>query len=279
MILYNTKEGIIIANNGVYYDYKGAVFGDLLLEENVYQKLRQEIPHLKENSSFKVDDNPALLAPIGSQEVWAAGVTYFKSRTARMEESASSGGSDFYDRVYDAPRPELFFKSNAYRVRGHEQNVRVRKDSKWNVPEPEFTLVIHPNKRIIGYTIGNDMSSRSIEGENPLYLPQAKSYNGSTALGPGIYLTDQPLPKKTKISIDIERKGKSIFSGETTRANLKRSFEELIDYLFMEIDFAQGCFLMTGTGIVPPTGFSLQADDKIAIQVDSIGTLINTVEL
>ena len=278
MIIYNTTEGIIIADNGIYYDYNGAVFGDLLLEQHIYQKISQEIPHLKENINFKVDNNYTLLAPIGSQEVWAAGVTYFKSRTARMEESASSGGSDFYDRVYDAPRPELFFKSNAYRVRGHGQKVRVRKDSKWNVPEPEFTLVIHPNKTIIGYTIGNDMSSRSIEGENPLYLPQAKSYKGSTALGPGIYLTDKPLPKETKISIDIERKGKSVFTGETTRASLKRSFEELIDYLFMEIDFAQGCFLMTGTGIVPPTGFSLQADDKISIQVDSIGTLINTVD-
>ena len=278
MILYNTTEGIIIADNGIYYDYNGAVFGDLLLEEHIHQKISQEIPHLKENISFKVDNNYTLLAPIGSQEVWAAGVTYFKSRTARMEESASSGGSDFYDRVYDAPRPELFFKSNAYRVRGHGQKVRVRKDSTWNVPEPEFTLVIHPNKTIIGYTIGNDMSSRSIEGENPLYLPQAKSYKGSTALGPGIYLTDKPLPKETKISIDIERKGKSVFTGETTRASLKRSFEELIDYLFMEIDFAQGCFLMTVTGIIPPTGFSLQADDKISIQVDSIGTLINTVD-
>ena len=194
-----------------------------------------------------------------------------------MEESAQSGGSDFYDRVYEAPRPELFFKANSHRVRGHQAAVRIRKDSLWSVPEPELTLVLHPTKKILGYTIGNDMSSRSIEGENPLYLPQAKNYRGSTALGPGIYLTPDPLPKETQIAINIERKKKCVFEGRTSLANLKRTFNDLIHYLFLELDFPEGCFLMTGTGIVPEAGFSLQPQDKIAISIDSIGTLINTV--
>jgi len=278
LILYNTKTGPIIEQNGVFYDYPSVDFDHLLLEEELFKKLRLALPKLKKNIHFSLEENPLLLPPIGSQEVWAAGVTYFKSRTARMEESAASGGSDYYDRVYEADRPELFFKSNAYRVCGHEQNVRIRKDSKWSVPEPELTLVLHPSQKILGYTIGNDMSSRSIEGENPLYLPQAKNYNGATALGPGILLTDQPIPNETSISIDIKRKGNIVFEGTTTKANLKRSFEDLIKYLFLELDFPQGCFLMTGTGIVPEAGFTLEENDIISISIEGIGTLKNTVQ-
>ncbi|MGD2004914.1 MAG: fumarylacetoacetate hydrolase family protein [Flavobacteriaceae bacterium] len=277
MILYNTKAGPVIEQSGVYYDYLRTDFENLLLEEELFKKLTSELTDLKKNTHFSLHNNASLLPPIGSQEVWAAGVTYYKSRTARMEESASSGGSDFYDRVYEADRPELFFKSNGYRVKGHEQNVRIRKDSQWSVPEPELTLVLHPTQKILGYTIGNDMSSRSIEGENPLYLPQAKSYRGATALGPGILVTDQPLSDQTNISITINRKGTLVFEGSTSKENLKRSFKDLISYLFMELDFPHGCFLMTGTGIVPEAGFTLEEKDSISITIAGIGTLTNTV--
>lgn len=277
MILFNTQNGAVIEHNGIFYDYAAADFKSLLLEEELPKKIQQELPSLKLNTNFKGSEDSRLLPPISTQEVWAAGVTYYKSRMARMEESAESGGSNFYDRVYEAPRPELFFKANSHRVRGHQAAVRIRKDSLWSVPEPELTLVLHPTKKILGYTIGNDMSSRSIEGENPLYLPQAKSYRGSTALGPGIYLTTNPLPKETLIAIRIERQKQCVFKGQTTLANLKRTFDNLIHYLFLELDFPEGCFLMTGTGIVPEAGFSLQPQDQIAISIDSIGTLINTV--
>jgi 2-dehydro-3-deoxy-D-arabinonate dehydratase len=218
------------------------------------------------------------LPPIGSQEVWAAGVTYYRSRDARMEESQSAGGGDFYARVYNAARPELFFKANPHRVRGPGQGVRIRKDSKWNVPEPELTLVMNPKGRIIGYTIGNDMSSRDIEGENPLYLPQAKVYEGSAALGPCILLTNDPLPKTTPIALEIRRAGAVAFNGSTTLAQLKREPQELADWLFRENSFPYGAFLMTGTGIVPPSSFTLASGDEIRITIDPIGTLVNTVE-
>ena len=158
-------------------------------------------------------DPADLLPPIGSQEVWAAGVTYFRSRTARMEESKSAGGGDFYDRVYGAARPELFFKASPHRVRGPGQTVRIRGDARWNVPEPELTLAVTSSGAIVGYTIGNDMSSRDIEGENPLYLPQAKVYDGSCGLGPGIYITPEPLPPHTEIRIAIRRAGVVAFEG------------------------------------------------------------------
>lgn len=216
-------------------------------------------------------------APIGSQEIWAAGVTYQRSKVARMEESEESGGATFYDKVYEAERPEIFFKGTAHRAVGPGGKVNIRKDSTWDVPEPELTLVISPSGKIIGYTIGNDMSSRSIEGENPLYLPQAKVYDRCAGLGPGIYVTDEPLPMTTKISLEIRRNGEKVFSGEVTIDRIKRRFEELVDYLFRECSFPQGCFLMTGTGIVPDHPFTLQAADEIRITIDPIGTLVNTV--
>ncbi len=217
------------------------------------------------------------LAPIGTQEVWAAGVTYFRSRTARMEESKSAGGGDFYDRVYSADRPELFFKATPHRVRGPGQPVRIRRDARWNVPEPELTLVVTSSGTIVGYTIGNDMSSRDIEGENPLYLPQAKVYDGSCGLGPGILVTPDPLPPTTEIGIVIRRAGTTAFEGATTLATMKRTPADLVEYLFRDNRFPTGCLLLTGTGIVPPDEFTLAVGDEVAITIEPIGTLLNTV--
>ena len=217
------------------------------------------------------------LAPIGSQEVWAAGVTYYRSRDARMAEAKEAGGGDFYDRVYSAERPELFFKGTASRVAAPEEAVRIRTDAKWSVPEPELTLVINPRGQIIGYTIGNDMSSRDIEGENPLYLPQAKIYDRSSALGPCVLVSNDPLPASTAIRLEILRAGKIGFSGATTLAELKRRPEVLVEYLFRDNIFPVGAYLMTGTGIVPPDSFTLAAGDRVRITIDPIGTLENTV--
>jgi 2-dehydro-3-deoxy-D-arabinonate dehydratase len=218
-----------------------------------------------------------VLAPIGSQEVWAAGVTYYRSRDARMAESKDAGGGDFYDRVYSAQRPELFFKATASRVAAPGEPVRIRTDARWSVPEPELTLVINPRGQIIGYTIGNDMSSRDIEGENPLYLPQAKVYDRSSALGPCVLVSTDPLPPSTAIRLEIERAGESVFSGATTLAQLRRKPAELVEYLFRDNCFPAGAFLMTGTGIVPPDSFTLAAGDRIRIAIDPIGALENTV--
>ena len=195
-----------------------------------------------------------------------------------MEESKSAGGGDFYDRVYSADRPELFFKSVAHRVVGPGGMVRIRRDSKWNVPEPELTLVANPRGRIVGYTIGNDMSSRDIEGENPLYLPQAKTYDGSCAIGPAVLIAEAPLPPSTEIKMQISRSGQIAFSGATSLAQMKRRPQELVDYLYRETSFPDGCYLLTGAGIVPPDGFTLDHGDEIRITIDPIGTLTNFVE-
>ena len=216
------------------------------------------------------------LAPIQNQEVWAAGVTYLRSRDARMDESKASGGDSFYDRVYDADRPELFFKATPHRVVGHRAAVRIRADSKWNVPEPELTLAINTRGAIFGYTIGNDMSSRDIEGENPLYLPQAKVYRGCCALGPGLVIRE-PLPPETKIQIEIMRAGKVVFSGETALNRMKRTLPELADWLTREDSFPHGCYLLTGTGIVPPNDFTLAPGDEIRIHIAGLSSLVNSV--
>jgi 2-dehydro-3-deoxy-D-arabinonate dehydratase len=223
--------------------------------------------------------NDCLLPPVGSQEVWAAGVTYLRSRDARMEESEDSGAADCYQRVYEADRPELFFKSLPQRVAGHNQQVYIRKDSVWNVPEPELTLFINTQGSIQGYTIGNDMSSRSIEGENPLYLPQAKMYEKSASLGPCIFVPDKPVALDTAIKMNIYRNGEKLFDDGTTLANMKRSLSELAGWLFKEMDFEQGCFLMTGTCVVPPNEFTLRENDVVNISIDGIGTLTNTIAL
>jgi 2-dehydro-3-deoxy-D-arabinonate dehydratase len=218
-----------------------------------------------------------VLPPIGTQEVWAAGVTYLRSRDARMEESKDSGGDFFYRKVYDADRPELFFKALAHRVVGTGGEVRIRKDSKWDVPEPELTLFINSKGSIQGYTAGNDMSSRSIEGENPLYLPQAKMYEGSCSLGPCLFVPGQPISTETTINITIYRKTKNVFDGNIQLNRMKRQLPELASWLFKEMKFSNGCYLMTGTGLVPGNDFTLQAGDVVAISIDGIGTLRNVV--
>ena len=217
-----------------------------------------------------------LLAPIENQEVWAAGVTYLRSRDARMEEAKEAGGGSFYDRVYDAVRPEIFFKATPHRVVGNRGVMRLRGDSKWNVPEPEITLAINRDGRIFGYTIGNDLSSRDIEGENPLYLPQAKVFNCCCALGPGIVVRD-PLPRDTAIQIHVWRAGAPVSSGETSLAQMKRSFTELAGFLFRDNDFPRGCFLLTGTGTVPANDFTLASGDEMRIHIAGLGTLVNTI--
>lgn len=216
------------------------------------------------------------LAPIDRQEVWAAGVTYKRSQVARMEESKA--GASHYDKVYTAPRPELFFKATPNRVSGPDQPLRIRKDTVWSVPEPEFTLVISPAMKLVGYTVGNDMSARDIEGENPLYLPQAKLYKECCGLGPAILIPEGPLDRgQTKISLEIKRDGKSVFKGETDLNQMARTFEDLISWLGKDNDLPNGAFLLTGTGIVPPDEFSLKAGDDVAITITGIGTLNNPI--
>jgi len=218
------------------------------------------------------------LAPIENQEIWAAGVTYLRSKVARMEESKESGGDTFYDKVYSAERPEIFYKGNKIRSVGPGGQVRIRKDSQWNVPEPELTLFINSAGELAGYSIGNDMSSRDIEGENPLYLPQAKVYDGAAGLGPCLLVTEKPLDPSTEIAIWIKREGQQVFEGSTHISQMKRSHQELVDYLTMELSFPAGAYLMTGTCIVPDPPFTLQADDHIYIQIEPIGILENIVQ-
>ncbi|HIF30802.1 MAG: fumarylacetoacetate hydrolase family protein [Pirellulaceae bacterium] len=217
-----------------------------------------------------------LLAPIDQQEVWAAGVTYKRSQTARMEESEAAASC--YDRVYQSPRPELFLKATPNRVSGPGQPLRIRADSKWNVPEPELTLVVNSRKQLVGYTIGNDMSSRDIEGENPLYLPQAKVYNQCCGLGPWVTLASSFPPRdEVGIHISIRRDNQVIFSGATGLDQMARSLEDLIQWLGRDNDFPHGVFLLTGTGIVPENDFTLLPADVVDITIDGIGTLSNRV--
>ena len=221
-------------------------------------------------------DQVVLLPPIDDQEVWAAGVTYKRSQTARMEESETS--ADCYDRVYESARPELFLKATPNRVAGPGQPVRIRADSKWDVPEPELALVLNPRLELVGFTIGNDVSSRDIEGENPLYLPQAKVYNQCCGLGPYVVLASSiPDPLAIKISLLIERDGDNAFRGETSISEMARSFDDLLGWLGRENSFPNGAFLLTGTGIVPDSDFTLQSGDLVHISISGIGTLSNPV--
>jgi 2-dehydro-3-deoxy-D-arabinonate dehydratase len=216
-----------------------------------------------------------LRAPIDDQEVWAAGVTYKRSQIARMEESET--GASHYDRVYTAARPEIFFKATPSRVAHPGEPVRVRSDSNWSVPEPEFTLVISPQGKIVGYTVGNDMSARDIEGENPLYLPQAKVYNDCCALGPVIRLADEPLDREgTRIILTIQRGGQKVFEGETNLGQMHRMFDDLVGWLIKENSMPTGAFLLTGTGIVPDN-FTLENGDVVSIEITGIGVLTNPV--
>lgn len=281
MHLYKTTEGAILSNGtSNFLIHLG--WDELINQENLYDYVTRLAVNANKIGGTEFDQlikPPFLLPPVGSQEIWAAGVTYLRSRDARMEEAKDSGGGDFYQKVYEAERPELFFKALPHRVVTHGEKVYIRKDSSWNVPEPEITIYINSRGKIQGYTIGNDMSSRSIEGENPLYLPQAKVYDKSAALGPCIWITNKPISKETKIGLVINRGCQTVFEGSVQVNKIKRSFAELVEYLYRECTFPQGCFLMTGTGIVPPDEFSLRQDDEIKITIEGIGTLTNIVSV
>jgi 2-dehydro-3-deoxy-D-arabinonate dehydratase len=274
MRIFRTVTGIALEHDSRWFALPDASWDALVNRDDLHEYLLSAMEYT-ETRAAPLDGD--LLPPIESQEVWAAGVTYFRSRTARMEEAKTAGGGDFYDRVYVADRPELFFKATPHRVRGHRQDVRIRSDASWNVPEPELTLAITSAGRIVGYTIGNDMSSRDIEGENPLYLPQAKVYDGSCGLGPGILVTNEPLGKETEIALRIERDGAAAFEGTTTLAAMKRAPEELVGYLYRDNQFPAGSLLLTGTGIVPPDAFTLASGDEVTITIGPIGTLVNRV--
>ena len=276
MKLYRSIDGVILENEKVFKSIQiDTSWNDFIDREDLHSALMSA---WKEGQVLHngLDEN-RLLAPIGSQEIWAAGVTYHSSRLARMEESKDAGGGDFYSRVYGADRPEIFFKATPARTVGPGKEFRIRKDSTWDVPEPELTLFVTSSGKIVGYTVGNDVSSRSIEGENPLYLPQAKTFDRCACLGPCLYVPEEPLSSKTKIEMTIERSGSEVFSDQTSLEQMKRSPEELVSFLFRETSFPGGVFLMTGTGIVPGTDFTLMAEDKVSIEIESIGTLINFV--
>lgn len=277
MRVFRTSPAIVIENEGSYYSLKNENWDTFINNDSLFQKINTVISKLQPDSGAESMISEHLLPPVVSQEVWASGVTYYRSKVGRQEESKGAGGGDFYARVYEAERPELFFKAAGHRVVGHGHKVRIRKDSTWDVPEPELTLVITSSGKIIGYTIGNDMSSRSIEGENPLYLPQAKSYDGSASVGPCIYVTEKPLSPQTTIYLEILRNQNTVFSGDVAISQIVRKFEDLVSFLYRECSFPYGSLLMTGTGIVPASDFTLRANDEIRITIDPIGTLINTV--
>jgi 2-dehydro-3-deoxy-D-arabinonate dehydratase len=274
MRIFRTVTGIALEHDSRWFALADVSWDALVNRDDLHDYLLSAMEYTETRSAPRDGD---LLPPIESQEVWAAGVTYFRSRTARMEEAKTAGGGDFYDRVYVADRPELFLKATPHRVRGHRQDVRIRSDASWNVPEPELTLAVTSSGRIVGYTIGNDMSARDIEGENPLYLPQAKVYDGSCGLGPGILVTNEPLGKETEIALRIERAGAAAFEGTTTLAAMKRAPEELVGYLYRDNRFPAGSLLLTGTGIVPPDAFTLASGDEVTITIGPIGTLVNRV--
>ena len=274
MRLFRTTGGVFVEEEEQHYLIADHRWDALLSRDDLPEFLSEYVARAKSFGRFHEGE---VLAPIEGQEVWAAGVTYYRSRGARMEESKDAGGGNFYDRVYSAERPELFFKSMASRTVGNGGKVRIRGDAKWSVPEPELTLVVSPGGRIVGYTIGNDMSSRDIEGENPLYLPQAKVYNGSCALGPGIMVTANSLAHSTEIVLEILRNDRIEFEGSVELAELKRDPKTLVEFLFRDNSFPAGVFLMTGTGIVPPSTFTLEHGDRVRITIEPIGVLENVV--
>ena len=274
MKIYKVKNGAILYDGGTYR-FINLDWEEILVQEDLLLYVENRL----NNAEIVNLDDHKILKPIGdNQELWACGVTYLRSKIGRQEESKTSGGSDFYEKVYHADRPEVFFKANPSRIVGHQEGIRIRQDSTWDVPEPELTLVVSPSGKIIAYTIGNDLSSRSIEGENPLYLPQAKIYDACAALGPCLSLTNPFDDTNTKIHLEIVRKDMSVFTGEVELSQMKRKAEELVSYVYKECSFPFGCFIMTGTGIVPPNDFTLQKGDIVHIAIDGIGTLTNTVK-
>ena len=275
--IYKTNKGIVVHQGNDFFLSKESDWDKFINRRDLFKKVNDEVKSLSVNADLSGLITNNSTPPIGTQEIWAAGVTYLRSREARMEESKDAGGGDFYAKVYEANRPELFFKAPSYRTVGSGEIVRIRKDSHWNVPEPELTLFICSEGTIEGYTIGNDMSSRDIEGENPLYLPQAKSYNASAAIGPCLFVPGKPIHPDSVIRLEIKRQNELIFSGEISINRMKRKHTELVEYLFRETSFPNGVYLMTGTGVVPPDHFTLKPGDEIKISIDNIGTLLNIV--
>jgi 2-dehydro-3-deoxy-D-arabinonate dehydratase len=277
MKLYKTRRGPLVEDDAERFFGLDAHWDDLVAAPGLRARLLQLIGGRAPTGAAPPAESDCL-PPVGSQEVWAAGVTYFRSRDARMEESKDSGGGDFYSRVYEAERPELFFKATPHRVRGPGQPLRIRRDARWSVPEPELALVISSAGTVEGYTVGNDMSSRDIEGENPLYLPQAKVYDACCGLGPCVLVSEGAIFQERSISLEIRRSGQPVFEGRTSLSRLKRRPEELVAWLFRESSFPHGCVLLTGTGIVPPMDFTLEPGDVVEVAIDGIGTLRNPVE-
>jgi 2-dehydro-3-deoxy-D-arabinonate dehydratase len=273
MLLYRTSSGWLLKTGDKFVQVPQNASGGITTREDLHEFLLGVA-----KGGAPASEPAAILAPMESQEIWAAGVTYYRSRAARIAESHAAGGGDFYDRVYTAERPELFMKGTPHRVAAPGTAVRIRRDSKWNVPEPELALLVSPAGKIIGYTAGNDMSSRDIEGENPLYLPQAKIYDRSVAVGPAILAERQTPPPSTAICLKITRGATIMFDDATSLKELKRTPEELVSYLYRESSFPNGALLLTGTGLVPPESFTLLAGDRIDITIDGIGTLTNVVE-
>ena len=277
MRIYRVKSGVVIEQNEKLYHVPNTSWIEFMNDDNLPKKAE----YAAAQSSPLPNDNilkNEILPPIEQpQELWACGVTYMRSRAGRQEEQKEKAGGDFYARAYDAERPEIFMKATPRLVVGHGGKVNIRKDSSWDCPEPEITLVVTSSNKIIGYTIGNDMSSRSIEGENPLYLPQGKTYDNCAALGPGVLVTDKPLPKSTVITMVIKRAGKIVYEGNVGWDQMKRTPEELVAFVHRECSFPFGNLVMTGTGIVPSKDFTLNHGDEISITVEPIGTLVNTV--
>jgi 2-dehydro-3-deoxy-D-arabinonate dehydratase len=278
MKLYKTAQGPLLEDEGGLVPLADAHWDDLVSAPGLLERLRRLATARAPLPRSAVPREDQCLAPIGSQEVWAAGVTYYRSRDARILESKEAGGGDFYARVYEAERPELFFKANPFRVRGPGQPLRLRRDARWSVPEPELALIVSSAGTVEGFTIGNDMSSRDIEGENPLYLPQAKVYDGCCGLGPCVLVSEGALFQERSITLEIRRGEAAVFEGATSLARLKRRPEELVAWLFRESSFPHGCVLLTGTGIVPPADFTLEPGDEVRITIDGVGTLRNPVE-
>jgi 2-dehydro-3-deoxy-D-arabinonate dehydratase len=276
MKLYRTTFGNILEHFDEYY-FLNLEWNEIVNRDNLYGYLENFLTNADPLKDGDKVIREKLYPPIGDQEVWAAGVTYLRSKTARMEESSESGGASFYDHVYEAVRPELFYKSRAGSVAGSNDIVHIRKDSSWNVPEPELTLFINKYGNIQGYTIGNDMSSRSIEGENPLYLPQAKVYEKSASLGPGLLVLNKPIDPDSSINMRIVRNCKEVYNDSVSIRQMKRKHDELVYFLYAENVFPSGCYLMTGTSLVPPSDFTLQVNDEIFIAIDGIGLLRNIV--
>jgi 2-dehydro-3-deoxy-D-arabinonate dehydratase len=273
MKIYKTATKAVIAHDEQFYSCS-TPWDELINRDDLYQFLHEMIKKLPITGMPAGDE---IQAPVGSQEIWASGVTYFRSKEARMDESKKSGASVFYDKVYDAERPELFFKSSPGRVVPSGGVVHIRKDSTWNVPEPELTLYMNSKGRVVAYTIGNDMSSRSIEGENPLYLPQAKTYDKSASVGPCLLVLKEAIPQDTTISMQILRGGRKMYDDRVQISMMKRKHDELASFLFRELDFPTGCFLMTGTCLVPNSDFTLAVGDDVSISIDGIGTLVNKI--